>query len=530
MIEIYDTTLRDGTQSEDVTCLVEDKFKITELLDELGIDIIEGGWPGSNPKDETYFRDVGTLKLNHAKISAFGSTYRASLSPQTDIIFEKLIRSETPIVTIFGKSWDLHVTNALKIELDKNLELIYESIRYILNHTDRVIYDAEHFFDGYAANKEYAMKTIKAAQDAGADTIVLCETNGGRLPREVGRIIENVKKSVTVMLGIHTHNDSECAVANTLAAIEKGIGHVQGTINGYGERCGNANLCSIIPNLELKMNKKVIGSDNLKHLSSVSRKVDEILNLRHNNHLPYVGKSAFAHKGGVHVSAILKDSRTYEHIDPFLVGNKQRVLISDLSGVSNVVYKAKELGLDLKKNTSAAREVLAEIKKKENLGYYFESADASFILMVKRALNQVPDYFRLISYRVLDEKRENEKAPLVEATTRVSVNGITAHTASLGNGPVSAFDQALKAALGQFFPTLSECRLTDYKVRILVPENGAKASIRVLITTKDSETSWETVGVSTDILDASKDAICDSIIYKLLKDKTKVKNGSSASV
>ena len=530
MIETYDTTLRDGTQSEDVTCLVEDKLKITELLDELGIDIIEGGWPGSNPKDEAYFRDVGTLKLSHSKIAAFGSTYRASMSPETDPIFEKLVKAETPIVTIFGKSWDLHVTNALNIELEKNLELIFESIRYLLGYTDRVIYDAEHFFDGYIANKEYAMKTILAASEAGADTIVLCETNGGRLPDEVGKIIEDVKKAIKVKIGIHAHNDSECAVANSLVATERGATHVQGTINGYGERCGNANLCSIIPDLELKMGKKCLGLENLKKLSSVSRKVDEILNLRHNNHLPFVGKSAFAHKGGVHVSAILKDRKTYEHIDPSLVGNKQRVLISDLSGASNVAYKAKELGLDLQKNTPAAREVLAEIKKKENLGYYFESADASFIMMVKRALNQVPDYFRLISYRVLDERRENETAPLVEATVRVSVNGITAHTASLGNGPVSAFDQALRAALKQFYPTLSECRLTDYKVRILVPTEGAQASIRVLITTKDSDSSWETVGVSTDILDASKDAICDSIIYKLLKDKIRIKNGSDTSV
>ncbi len=530
MIETYDTTLRDGTQAEGVTCLVEDKLKITELLDDFGIDIIEGGWPGSNPKDETYFRDIQTVSLKHAKIAAFGSTYRAKFSPTTDPIFEKLIKAETPIITIFGKSWDLHVKNALKITLELNIELIYNSIVYLSKYADRVIYDAEHFFDGYILNKNYAEQTIMAAKSAGADTIVLCETNGGKLPFEIDKIVSEVRKKMdTVRIGIHTHNDSECAVANTLAAVNAGAEHVQGTINGYGERCGNANLCSIIPNLELKMNKTA-GAANLKQLTKLSRRVDEVLNLKHKHFLAYVGKSAFAHKGGVHVSAVLRDTKTYEHIDPALVGNRRRVLVSDLSGISNIIYKAKELGIDLKKSTPAAREVLSEIKKKENMGYNFESADASFILMVKRALNEVPEYFRLISYRVLDEKREKEEFPFVEATVRVEVNGVYAHTASMGNGPVSAFDAALRAALEQFYPTLKECRLSDYKDRILDPAKGTDASTRLLITTEDSRNSWETVGVSADILNASKDAICDSIIYKLLKDNVKVSNGSYISI
>lgn len=530
MIETYDTTLRDGTQAEGVTCLMEDKLKITKLLDDFGIDVIEGGWPGSNPKDEAYFKNVQKVSLKHAKIAAFGSTYRAKLSPTTDLIFEKLKEAETPIITIFGKSWDLHVKNTLKIDPELNLELIYNSIAYLSKYTDRIIYDAEHFFDGYVANKNYAEQTIMAAQSAGADTIVLCETNGGRLPFEVSEIVGEVKKKMgNIHIGIHTHNDSECAVANTLAAVNAGAEHVQGTVNGYGERCGNANLCSIIPNLELKMNKAV-GIVNLKKLTSMSRRVDEILNLRHKHFLAYVGKSAFAHKGGIHVSAVLRDTRSYEHIEPTIVGNRRRVLVSDLSGVSNIIYKANELGIDLEKDTPAAREVLFEIKKKENMGYNFESADASFILMVKEALNKVPKYFKLISYRVLDEKREKDKFPLVEATVRVEVNGVYAHTASMGNGPVSAFDAALRTALERFYPTLKECRLSDYKDRILNPEKGTDALTRLLITTKDSLNSWETVGVSTDILDASKDAICDSIIYKLLKDNIKVSDGSYTSI
>jgi 2-isopropylmalate synthase len=519
-VKIFDTTLRDGTQSEDVSLLVEDKLTITEILDDLGVHYIEGGWPGSNPKDEDYFRQAKSLHLKNAKISSFGSTRRAKLKVEEDPNIIQLVESQTPVITIFGKSWDLHVKDALKITLDENLEIIYDSVQYLKKNCDEFIYDAEHFFDGFKNNPEYALKTLQAAIEGGADVIVLADTNGGTLPWELEDIIEKVKSRFpNAVLGIHQHNDSELGVANTILAVKHGIVHVQGTINGYGERCGNANLCSIIPNLKLKMGIDCISDENLKKLTMVSKKVDEILNLHHNKHLPFVGESAFAHKGGVHVSAILKNSKTYEHIVPELVGNSQRVLVSDLSGISNIMYKAQNMGIPIDKDSKAGKNALAEIKKLENEGYYFETADASFELLLRKHRGEIRDYFEVLSYTVIDRERcdKDQRSP-VEATAIVKVKDKIEHTASLGNGPVNALDNAIRKALIVFYPNLAELALIDYKVRILKSEQGTGASVRVLIQSTDKKDRWETVGVGEDVIEASKKALFDSIIYKLMKD------------
>lgn len=521
-IFLYDTTLRDGTQAEDVNFTVKDKVRIAEVLVDFGIDYIEGGWPGSNPRDIEFFEEVKKSKVDLKHIAAFGSTRRAKRKCSNDENIQALLKSGAPNVTIFGKTWDLHVTEALKITLENNLEIINDSVAYLKSKVDTVFYDAEHFFDGYKANPEYALKTLKAAMDAKADCLVLCDTNGGTMPDELVEIITAVKKETgDYPLGIHCHNDSECAVANSVLAVRNGIVHVQGTINGYGERCGNANLCSVIPNLQLKYGYDCVKSESLKKLWSVSRLINELGNLKHNIHQPYVGRSAFAHKGGVHVSAILKNARTYEHIEPELVGNRQRVLVSDLSGKSNLIYKAKDFGLDIDSNDPQLNVLLERLKELENKGFQYEGAEASFELLVRKHMGSLTKFFDLLSFRVIDEKRSALEPPFAEATVMLRVGGEIEHTAAIGNGPVNALDQALRKALEKFYPNLKNMSLVDFKVRILTGKDGTKALTRVLIESKDDVDTWGTVGVAHNIIDASYQALVDSIEYKLFKDAYK---------
>jgi 2-isopropylmalate synthase len=526
-VKIYDTTLRDGSQAEDIAFSVEDKIRIAQKLDELGIHYIEGGWPGSNPKDLQFFQEIKSVSLSQAKIVAFGSTCRAGTPPQNDPNIQALIEAGTESVTLFGKSWDIHPLEALNITLDQNLEIIHQSVRFLKDQVSEVIFDAEHFFDGFKSNPRYAISTLKAAQEAKADWIVLCDTNGGTLPCEVQSIIKEVKKKITIPLGIHVHNDTEMAVANTILAVKEGIGLVQGTINGYGERCGNANLCSIIPNLKLKMGMDCITDAQLKKITEVSRFVSELANLPHHKYLPYVGDSAFAHKGGVHVSAIRKSGATYEHVQPERVGNRQRVLISDLSGESNILYKAAEFKIDIESKDPKVREILDELKQLENRGFQFEGAEGSFEILIKKALGQHKKFFELLGFRVIVEKKQEEAPPLSEATIMVRVGDQVEHTAAVGNGPVNALDNAIRKALEKFYPELKEVKLLDYKVRILSTKDGTAAQTRVLIESGDKESKWGTVGVSENIIQASWQALVDSIDYKLLKEEKEPINSKS---
>ncbi len=525
VVELYDTTLRDGCQAEDIAFTVEDKLRIAERLDDFGIKYIEGGWPGSNPRDEAFFREAKKLRLKQAKIAAFGATCRAGLRPHEDPIFRKLVQVETPVVTIFGKTWDLHVREDLRIPLQANLELIYESIAYLKRHTDMVIFDAEHFFDGFLANREFAVECCRVAAEAGADLVCLCETNGGRLPDEVAAGVDVVRAAVNVPLGIHCHNDAELAVANSLVAVQHGVRQVQGTINGIGERCGNANLCSIVANLQLKMGYRVVSPAQLRQLRELSHLVWELANLEPNKRQPYVGLSAFAHKGGVHVAAVQKNARTYEHIDPALVGNRQRVLVSDLSGKGNILYKAKEFGLDTEVLKPSVRRVLQEVKELESRGFQFEGAEASFELLLQKGVNgKRTRHFRLIGFRVIDEKLREDEPPLSEATIMIEgPDGQVEHTAAQGNGPVNALDNALRKALRKFYPQIDEVQLLDYKVRVLGGGEGTKATVRVLIESGDGKDRWGTVGVSQNVIEASWQALVDSIDYKLYKDRKRQK-------
>jgi len=520
-VKIYDTTLRDGSQAEDIAFSVEDKVRIAQKLDELGIPYIEGGWPGSNPKDIQFFQEVKKIPFSQTKIVAFGSTSRAGIPPPKDPNIQALIEAETEVVTIFGKSWDIHPIEALNITLDENLEIIHQSIQFLKDQVSEVIFDAEHFFDGFKNNSQYALSTLKAAQEAKADWIVLCDTNGGTFPDEIQSIIKKVKKEITVPLGIHVHNDTDMAVANTILAVKNGISLVQGTINGYGERCGNANLCSIIPNLKLKMGIDCITDAQLRKITEVSRFVSELANLPHHKYLPYVGDSAFAHKGGVHVSAIRKSDMTYEHTQPERVGNRQRVLISDLSGQSNILYKAAEFKIDIESKDPKVREILDDLKRLENQGFQFEGAEGSFEILIKKALGQHKKFFDLMGFRVIVEKKREEDPPLSEATIMVRVGDRVEHTAALGNGPVNALDNAIRKALEKFYPELKEIKLLDYKVRILSPKDGTGAQTRVLIESSDRVSKWGTVGVSENIIQASWQALVDSIDYKLLKEEEK---------
>jgi 2-isopropylmalate synthase len=518
-VKIYDTTLRDGTQAEDISFSVEDKLRITQKLDELGIHYIEGGWPGANPRDAQFYRDVQKITLASAKIVAFGSTTRKGVAPEKDANIRALLDAKTEAVTIVGKSWDIHPLTAMNISLEENVELIIKSVAFLKKHVSEVIYDAEHFFDGFKGNKEYAISTIKAAEEAGADCIVLCDTNGGTLPFEITEIIREVKDSITTPLGIHIHNDSELAVANTIVAVKEGVSQVQGTINGHGERCGNANLCSIIPNLQLKLGIQCLAADRLTKLKEVSRFVSELANLPHNKHQPYVGDSAFAHKGGLHVSAIRKNPLTYEHIKPELVGNTQRILISDLSGESNVLAKADEFNIKLKKGDATTKDIVTALKELESQGYQFEGAEGSFELLIKKAVGRHKKFFDLLGFRVIVEKRGDDSPSFSEATIMVKVGDRVEHTAAEGNGPVNALDNALRKALEKFYPELAEVRLIDYKVRVLSAQEGTGANTRVLIESWDGNTKWGTVGVSENIIQASWLALVDSIDYKLLKEE-----------
>jgi len=514
-IKLYDTTLRDGTQQEGISLSVNDKLKIARKLDELGIHYIEGGWPGSNPKDAEFFELVKGMSFKHAVITAFGCTRRADLSVEEDANIRALLEAETHAVAIVGKSWDLHVTQVLGTTLEENLRMIADSVSYLKEQGREVIYDAEHFFDGYKADPVYALRTLQVAEEAGADCLVLCDTNGGTLPSELTAIIEEVKKATSAPLGIHAHNDSELAVANSLAAVQAGIVHVQGTINGYGERCGNANLCSILPNLKLKLGYDCISDEQLRQLAGVSRYISEVANLAHDPHMPYVGQSAFAHKGGMHVNALIKCEESYQHINPALVGNRKRVVVSELSGKSNIAYKIKELGLQPSLDQDQLREILQRIKNLEKQGFQFEGAEGSLELLIRRAQPGYKPPFKLIDFHVLVENRQG-RGMLAEAAVKVQVGDEIMHTAAEGNGPVNALDRALRKALVPFYPQLAKIHLTDYKVRILDSEAGTAAQVRVLIDSAYGSRTWSTVGSSTNIIEASWQALADSLEYGLL--------------
>jgi 2-isopropylmalate synthase len=518
-IEIYDTTLRDGSQAEDIAFSVEDKLRITEKLNELGVHYIEGGWPGSNPKDAEYFKKVRKLPLSNSVVVAFGSTHRPRHKVQDDTNIKTLIDSKAKVITIFGKTWDFHVKEALRVSLEENLEIIHNSVAYLKKYVEKVFFDAEHFFDGYKDNPDFAMKCLLTAQEAGADCVIPCDTNGGTLPHDIKRIMQDVVKKIKKPLGIHAHNDSECAVANSIIAVELGAVQVQGTINGLGERCGNANLCSIIPNLQIKLGYKCLKDENLRKLRDVSRFVNEISNLRHFKRQPFVGDSAFAHKGGIHVSAVRKRPETYEHVRPELVGNSTRVLISDLAGKSNIMRKAEEFNIRLEADSPEVQGVLDTLKDLEHQGFQFEGAEASFELILKKELGLHRRFFDLIGFRVIDEKRKESEAPISEATIMVKVGKNIEHTAATGNGPVNALDNALRKALEKFYPELKSVKLHDYKVRVLTAGKGTAAKVRVLVESGDEESKWGTVGVSENIIEASWQALVDSIEYKLLKEK-----------
>ncbi|MGQ9585929.1 MAG: citramalate synthase [Anaerolineae bacterium] len=513
-VQLYDTTLRDGAQREGISLSVDDKLKITLKLDELGIHYIEGGWPGSNPKDAAYFAAVRELPLKQARIAAFGCTCRAGGRPGDDPQIQSLLDAGTPVVTLVGKAWDLHVREVLGTSLAENLRMVRESVAHLKAFGRTVFYDAEHFFDGYRADPGYALSTLQAAQEGGADCLVLCDTNGGMMPWEVEAIVRQVAQKVALPLGIHAHDDAGCGVANTLAAVRAGAVHVQGTLNGYGERVGNANLCSILPNLKLKMGVDCVTDDQLRLLARVSRFVSEVANLPHDPHLPYVGNAAFAHKGGIHVSAILHNERAYQHVDPARVGNQRRVLLSELSGRGNLIYKLREFGLDA--NQEAIQSVLGQIKTLESQGFHFEGAEASVELMLRRLEPSYRPPFELVDFMVVVEHRQG-RGIFAEATIKVRIGDQVVHTAAEGNGPVNALDHALRKALLPHYPCLSHVQLTDYKVRILDEEHATGATTRVMITSADRSRSWNTVGCSTNIIEASWQALADSVEYGLLK-------------
>ncbi len=523
-IELYDTTLRDGTQAENFNLSVDDKIKICRQLDRFGIDFIEGGWPGSNPLAVDFFKRMQGIDLKHAKLTAFGSTRHFQKAPEVDSNIQALLAAKTPAVTIFGKSWDIHVLDALRIELEDNLQIIEDSLAYLRPRVQHLIYDAEHFFDGFKNNREYCLATLGKAIAGGAETIALCDTNGGTLPHEFPEIMERVQQyrrelKSTVRIGIHSHNDSETAVANALMCVHLGADQVQGTINGFGERCGNANLTSIIPALVFKMGLECRVGKSIDQLYTTARLVNELANLPHNRYQSYVGDSAFAHKAGVHVSAVQRNPMTYEHLAPEKVGNTRRVLISDQSGKANVLLKAQKYGLVIDAEDPRMASIINELKELENQGYQYEAAEASFELLMRRAMGLQHDFFQLEAFRVMNHKFDMNKNPITEATIRLYVNGSEVHTAAMGDGPVNALDRALRKALTRFYPSLEDMELADYKVRVLSGEFGTGAKVRVLVESKDLENSWGTVGVSVNIIEASWQALVDSINYKLMKDE-----------
>lgn len=522
---IYDTTLRDGTQGEGISLTVDDKLKIAKRLDEFGVHYIEGGWPGSNPKDMEFFEKAAKLSFKHAKITAFGSTRRAGLKAEEDPNLQKLIESKVTVTTIFGKTWDFHVTDALKTTLEENLNMIYDSVLFLKQNGMEVIFDAEHFFDGYKHNPDYALATLEKAKEAGADWLVLCDTNGGTLPHEIEEIVTSVKNKLDVPLGVHCHNDSECGVANSLAGVRAGARQVQGTINGYGERCGNANLISIIPNLQLKLGYLCVAEEQMRQLTDLSRFVHEVANIVPPNFQPFVGKSSFAHKGGMHVSAILKAPETYEHLKPELVGNDRRVLVSELAGQSNIQFKADKLGIRLDKNNPATKQIIETIKEREHQGYQYEGAEASFELLLREGLGELTEHYRLDSFKMLVEKRE-ENTIDTEATVKICIDNEVIHTVAEGNGPVNALDNALRKALESVYPIIKDVYLSDYKVRVLDDGGTTASKVRVLIESSNGKETWSTVGVSGNIIEASWIALCDSYRYALMNEKKPAINPS----
>jgi 2-isopropylmalate synthase len=514
-VHVYDTTLRDGSQGEGVNFSLQDKLLLTRKLDELGIEFIEGGYPLSNPKDFEYFQAVRELPLKHAKVVAFGMTRRKNSAPENDTCLKALIDALTPVVTIVGKTWDFHVTNVLGTTLDENVRMIADSVAYCKSQGREVFYDAEHFFDGYRANPEYALRTLQAAATAGAATVILCDTNGGTMPERIAEVVAEVQRHLSCEIGIHTHNDCELAVANTLAAVRAGATQVQGTMNGIGERCGNVDLVSVIANLALKYGYDVLSPGSLEHLTEASRYVYEIANMNFRSGQPFVGQSAFAHKGGMHTHAVAKDPATYEHIDPAAVGNERRILVSELSGQSTILAKTTKYAITHDKATMA--KILSQVQDLEHAGYEFEAAEASFDLLVKKAAGLYRPWFERQAYRVNIEAGPDGE-PITEATVKVKVGDRVHHTACEGDGPVNALDGALRKALVPAFPRLEEMQLVDYKVRVVNPKAGTAARVRVVIESRDHGDVWGTVGVSENVVEASWLALADSIEYKLFKD------------
>ncbi|MDD5725206.1 MAG: citramalate synthase [Candidatus Omnitrophica bacterium] len=516
-VKLYDTTLRDGSQAEGISYSVKDKLRITEELDSFGIHFIEGGWPGSNPKDREFFDKVSRLKLANSRIAAFSMTRRPGIKAGNDSNFCALLKSKAQIITIVGKTWDFHVKEVLKTTLEENLAMIFDSIDFLVKKGFTVFYDAEHFFDAYRAEKDYSLKTLKAAQDAGCAAICLCDTNGGTLTSGISAVTSEVAKTLKTEIGIHCHNDSGLAIANSLAAVEAGASIVQGTINGYGERCGNADLIPIIANLKTKLKNDCVTDAQLGQLTHLSHFVGEISNMRAMKDQPFVGESAFAHKGGMHINAIMKNPLTYEHLDPRAVGNKRRILVSELGGKTGILLRAKALNYDLSKTDPQTKKILELIQSLEHRGFQFEAAEASFQILMQKALKKFKKFFDLEGFKVVIEKGKNNKI-LSEAIIKLSVNGIREHTAAEGDGPVNALDSALRKALKDFYPSLEKMKLSDFKVRVLDEKSGTAAKVRVLIQSEDEKDTWSTIGVHENIIEASWQALVDSVEYKLLKD------------
>ena len=515
-IQIYDTTLRDGAQGQGISFSAAGKIRVARRLDEFGVDYIEGGYAASNPKDMAFFHDIKKAGLTHARVAAFGSTRRAGLPCSEDAGCKALIEADTPVATIFGKSWTLHVRDVLRTTEEENRAMIFDTVRFLKDHGREVIYDAEHFFDGYKDNPDYALSTLKAAAEGGADMVVPCDTNGGTMPQEIQSIMKVVAMHLgDTPLGIHAHNDCELGVANSLEAVRAGAVHVQGTINGIGERIGNANLVSIVANLKLKMGYDCLLDNSLQHLREVADFVSELANQRPNAKAPYVGTSAFAHKAGMHVDGVRKNASSFEHIDPTTVGNDRHILISELSGTSNIFLRAAEMGLNIDRSSPEVKNILGKLEEMERQGYEYEAADASFHMLVKKVLDGHKPFFELKGYRVMVESRSGDGGPVSEATVKVRVGGETEHTVAEGDGPVNALDAALRAALGRFREEIAQVHLTDYRVRILDPEEETSAKTRVLIESTDGHETWTTVGVSENLIDASYKALIDSFEYKL---------------
>ncbi|PSL43273.1 2-isopropylmalate synthase [Salsuginibacillus halophilus] len=518
LVDVYDTTLRDGTQGEGVSLSVTDKLNIAKRLDRLGVAYIEGGWPGSNPKDMSFFEEVKQLNLTTSKIAAFGSTRRSGIDPKDDGNLARILESGAQAAAIFGKAWDFHVTEALKTTKEENLKMIEDSISYLKANGLEVIFDAEHFFDGFKANPDYAMAALYHAERGGADCLVLCDTNGGALPQDVQAVVSDVTKEMTAPVGIHCHNDGELAVANSIAAVEAGAKHVQGTVNGYGERCGNANLISVIPNLQLKLGFTCLSDERIAELTETAKSVHDIANQVPPSNQPFVGRSAFAHKGGMHVNAVQKHPETYEHMQPEAIGNERRVLVSELAGQSNLYMKAEELGIDIDPKSGAAKTIIEQLKELENAGYQYEAAEASFELLIRRGLGETDDFFALDHFKIITERNQHGDF-VTEAVVKLQIDNQPVMTAAEGNGPVNALDNALRKALKGSYPLVNHMYLADYKVRVLDETEATASKVRVLIESSDGRRTWSTVGVSTNIIEASWHALVDSIRYYFMKEE-----------